>query len=58
MRVRKAGSSFTYTNIKCEQNFLLLKILRTSLYRLFHEALNAIIIFESKVYLSSSGEEG
>lgn len=56
MRVRKAGSSFTYTNIKFEQNFLLLKILRISLYRLFHEALNAIIIFESKVYLSSSGE--
>lgn len=31
------------------------KILRIIL---FHEALNAVIIFESKVYLSSSGEEG
>lgn len=30
------------------------KILRISL---FHEALNAVIIFESKVCLSSSGEE-
>lgn len=34
------------------------KILRISLCRLFHEALNAVIIFESKVYLSSNGEEG